>query len=69
MIAAIWKNDLRHWLIWINFVAFGGLIASQLLTLYTTPVVYLYLDGCRLWFERRRQNWRDRWRAEAARQW
>lgn len=26
MIAAIWKNDLRHWLIWINFVAFGGLI-------------------------------------------
>ena len=27
MIAAIWKNDLRHWLIWINFVAFGGLIA------------------------------------------
>jgi mono/diheme cytochrome c family protein len=26
VIAAIWKNDLRHWLIWINFVAFGGLI-------------------------------------------
>ena len=26
MIAAIWKNDLRHWLIWINFVAFGVLI-------------------------------------------
>ena len=26
MIAAIWKNDLRHWLIWINFVAFSGLI-------------------------------------------
>ena len=26
MIAAIWKNDLRHWLIWINFVAFGALI-------------------------------------------
>ena len=26
MIAAIWKNDLRHWLIWINFVAFVGLI-------------------------------------------
>ncbi len=30
MIAAIWKNDLRHWLIWINFVAFGGLIVYVL---------------------------------------
>lgn len=27
----------------------GGLILSQLLTLYTTPVVYLYLDRLRLW--------------------
>jgi len=28
----------------------GGLIFSQMLTLYTTPVVYLYLDRFRLWF-------------------
>jgi multidrug efflux pump subunit AcrB len=28
----------------------GGLIFSQILTLYTTPVVYLYLDRVRLWF-------------------
>jgi multidrug efflux pump len=27
----------------------GGLMLSQLLTLYTTPVVYLYLDRFRLW--------------------
>jgi len=30
----------------------GGLIVSQVLTLYTTPVVYLYLDRLRLWFAR-----------------
>ena len=27
----------------------GGLLVSQLLTLYTTPVIYLYLDRLRLW--------------------
>ena len=27
----------------------GGLLVSQLLTLYTTPVVFLYLDRFRLW--------------------
>jgi multidrug efflux pump len=27
----------------------GGLVFSQLLTLYTTPVVYVYLDRFRLW--------------------
>ena len=32
----------------------GGLALSQLLTLYTTPVVYLYMDRFRLWWERRR---------------
>ena len=31
----------------------GGLVFSQLLTLYTTPVVYLYLDRFRLWAGRR----------------
>jgi multidrug efflux pump len=32
----------------------GGLIVSQVLTLYTTPVVYLYLDRLRHWARRRR---------------
>jgi Cu/Ag efflux pump CusA len=27
----------------------GGLIVSQVLTLYTTPVVYLYMDRLRAW--------------------
>ncbi|HEY0701507.1 MAG TPA: multidrug efflux RND transporter permease subunit [Candidatus Acidoferrales bacterium] len=31
----------------------GGLIVSQMLTLYTTPVVYLYLDRMRLRWEKR----------------
>ena len=35
----------------------GGLILSQLLTLYTTPVVYLYLDRLRLrWRNRKARN-------------
>jgi multidrug efflux pump len=34
----------------------GGLLISQLLTLYTTPVVYLYLDRLHLWNERRRSR-------------
>ena len=31
----------------------GGLIFSQMLTLYTTPIVYLYLDRLRLWSKRK----------------
>jgi multidrug efflux pump len=33
----------------------GGLVFSQMLTLYTTPVVYLYLDRVRVWREKRRR--------------
>ena len=32
----------------------GGLIVSQALTLFTTPVVYLYMDRLRSWGTRRR---------------
>ncbi len=30
----------------------GGLVFSQMMTLYTTPVIYLYLDRFRLWVNR-----------------
>ena len=33
----------------------GGLLLSQFITLYTTPVVYLYMDRLGEWFRRRRQ--------------
>jgi multidrug efflux pump len=35
----------------------GGLIISQLLTLYTTPVLYLYMDRFGQWTLRQRQRW------------
>ncbi len=38
----------------------GGLIVSQMLTLYTTPVVYLYLDRFSIWGK---QFWRRRYSA------
>jgi multidrug efflux pump len=33
----------------------GGLVFSQMLTLYTTPVVYIYLDRFGIWFQRQRE--------------
>jgi multidrug efflux pump len=43
----------------------GGLMLSQLLTLYTTPVVYLYLDRFRLWIASRRRPRRQAYSLEA----
>ncbi|HME42398.1 MAG TPA: multidrug efflux RND transporter permease subunit [Syntrophorhabdales bacterium] len=34
----------------------GGLVFSQALTLYTTPVMYLYLDRFRLWLKGKRRE-------------
>jgi multidrug efflux pump len=39
----------------LGITVVGGLILSQLLTLYTTPVVYLYLDKVQRWFGSERQ--------------
>jgi multidrug efflux pump len=44
----------------------GGLIVSQVLTLYTTPVLYVYLDRFQSWIKRRwPRRWSDAGAAEA----
>jgi len=34
----------------------GGLLLSQFITLYTTPVIYLYMERLRIWFARGRKS-------------
>ncbi len=46
----------------LGYTMVGGLILSQALTVFTTPVIYLYLDDASLWFKNRR----NRRRAAAA---
>ena len=38
----------------------GGLLVSQMLTLFTTPVIYLYFDRLRKRFTRRQPSYRHR---------
>jgi HAE1 family hydrophobic/amphiphilic exporter-1/multidrug efflux pump len=40
----------------LGYTMVGGLIVSQALTLFTTPVVYLYLDRFSLWLKRHRRT-------------
>jgi multidrug efflux pump subunit AcrB len=40
----------------LGYAMVGGLALSQLLTLYTTPVVYLYLDRLQVWLGRGRRR-------------
>jgi HAE1 family hydrophobic/amphiphilic exporter-1 len=39
----------------LGYAMVGGLLLSQMLTLFTTPVVYLYLDRAHHWYMRRKQ--------------
>ncbi len=49
----------------LGYTIVGGLLLSQILTLYTTPVVFLYLDRFGTWFSkgphRRRRQSRCNW--------
>lgn len=38
----------------LGYAMVGGLILSQMLTLFTTPVIYLYLDRAHHWYVRRK---------------
>jgi hydrophobic/amphiphilic exporter-1 (mainly G- bacteria), HAE1 family len=49
----------------LGFAIVGGLILSQMLTLYTTPVVYLYMDRINSWLENRRGEPAPRGRSTA----
>ena len=42
----------------LGYAIVGGLAVSQVLTLYTTPVVYIYLDRLQTWLfgERRKSS-------------
>ena len=43
----------------LGITIIGGLIVSQVLTLYTTPVVYLYFDRLQHWWDRVRNRKQD----------
>jgi multidrug efflux pump len=44
----------------LGIAIIGGLLVSQLLTLYTTPVVYLYFDRFQHWLSRTRGTFPER---------
>ena len=56
-------SELRRPLGWAMV---GGLVLSQALTLFTTPVVYLYLDRLHYWYVNRKQARRARKAARSA---
>jgi HAE1 family hydrophobic/amphiphilic exporter-1 len=39
----------------LGYAMIGGLALSQLLTLYTTPVIYLYLDRLQIWLKQKKK--------------
>jgi multidrug efflux pump len=57
VIASGYGSELRRPL---GVSIIGGLVISQILTLYSTPVIYLYLDRLRLWLENVKYSVKDR---------
>lgn len=43
----------------LGYAMVGGLALSQLLTLYTTPVIYLYLDRLQMWLRQKKRTGAD----------
>ena len=53
---AIGRGDGAEFRNPLGIAVIGGLMVSQVLTLYTTPLVYLYLDRFSLWLRGRRHS-------------
>jgi HAE1 family hydrophobic/amphiphilic exporter-1 len=51
----------------LGYAMVGGLVLSQMLTLFTTPVIYLYLDRAHYWYVKRKQARARRKAARAGR--
>ncbi|MFT3814839.1 MAG: efflux RND transporter permease subunit [Acidovorax sp.] len=52
----------------LGYAMVGGLLLSQVLTLFTTPVIYLYLDRAHYWYESRKAARAERKRLKAQRE-
>ena len=49
----------------LGFAMVGGLVLSQALTLFTTPVVYLYLDRAHFWYVKKHEARKKRKKAKS----
>ena len=49
----------------LGYAMVGGLVLSQALTLFTTPVVYLYLDRAHFWYEKKSEARKKRKKAKS----